>query len=178
MGQHGFAALELWLILIPTSWSGKTHVRKHIRLAYVTVIVTSILAGNASAVCISERHWSALSIRVMQTELMVAALTCDRRESYNAFLRKYKAELISHGYQLRQFFDATYGAQGQRRLDEFVTRLANEASQRSLVDRTSYCPAGDLLFSDVMQARQNLSLLAYKQPFSRTHGISACDPNS
>lgn len=115
-------------------------------------------------------------MRVMQTELMVAALTCGYQQSYNKFVRKYEGELVSHGKKLRRFFDVAYGRQGQRKLDGFVTRLANETSQRSLNDRASYCPAVGKLFSTVMQtAQQNLWRLANELPFSNAHGIPTCE---
>lgn len=150
--------------------------RRPLRLASAAIIVTSVFITEAAALCVNESQRSALTMRVMQTELMVAALTCDKSERYNQFVRKFEAELISSGKDLRQFFVNAYGAQGQQKLDRFVTRLANEASQRSLKDRAEYCPSAEAIYSDAMQtARNYLWRLADKQSFSDSHGIPTCE---
>ena len=149
--------------------------RKHLRLAATVAVLGSFAAGEAAAVCVNESQRAALNMRMLQTELMVAALTCDRKDSYNAFVRKHEVELVSSGKQLRKFFAATYGGQGQRNLDGFITRLANEASQRSLVDRASYCPTAEKLYSNVLTtALQHVWRVASEQPFSDGYGIPTC----
>ena len=66
---------------------------------------------------------------------MVAALSCGAREyrsKYNDFVVRFRPALRRNGRTLRAIFKRTYGAHGRRQLDTYVTRLANEASVRSM----------------------------------------------
>ena len=58
------------------------------RLGMVLGAVFLILAtSGAEAVCVSPKDREALSMRLLQTELMVAALSCQRKSDYRAPLR-------------------------------------------------------------------------------------------
>lgn len=149
--------------------------RKHTRLATAAVLAASLLSAEAMALCAERDDQAALDVRMLQTELMVAALTCNSQDRYNDFVRKFRTELISHGKHLRRFFGNAYGSQSRQKLDGFITRLANKASQRSLVGREDYCPAAEALFDRVtVTARDFLWRTAIEQPFSGAHGIAAC----
>jgi len=87
--------------------------------------------------------------------MMVAALACDMRPQYNKAVRTYEKELVRHGKALRDMFKRDYGASAQRKLDKYITQLANDASARSNRDRAAYCRSASLLFGDVMAARTN-----------------------
>jgi hypothetical protein len=83
----------------------------------------------------------AVAFRYLQTELMVAALSCGRQEyraKYNTFVIRYRPALKRNGRALRAIFKRNYGSAGKRRLDDYVTRLANEASMRSM-RRGDFC---------------------------------------
>src|SRR3546814_8789210 len=69
---------------------------------------------------------------MLQTELVVAALSCNERTRYNAFVNKFKGELGDLGKALKAFFNRAHGKDATRRLNAFVTELANEASQRTI----------------------------------------------
>ena len=76
-----------------------------------------------------------IEVRRLQTNLMVAALTCNARADYNAFV---------------------FGKAGDSKLNAFITRLANEASTRSNADRDGFCADAASTFQ---QAKvQNISL--------------------
>lgn len=138
-------------------------------------VIASFAAGQASAMCVSSSERQAMTMRVLQTELMVAALTCGQQGEYNQFVRQFEGELVTQGKTLRSTFQRLYGGKGQPRLDGFVTRLANEASQRSIGDRAAFCPRASELFSVVLKTPPAaLVSVAEQQPFSDEHGASEC----
>jgi len=99
------------------------------------------------------RETAAVNARLLQTEMMVAALACDLRSQYNQAIRTYQKELVQHGKVLRAMFRHAHGASAQRRLDRYITQLANAASSRSNYDRISYCRTASALFSNVLASR-------------------------
>src|SRR3546814_4422954 len=76
---------------------------------------------------------------MLQTELVVAALSCNERTRYNAFVNKFKGELGDRGKALKAFFNRAHGKDATRRLNAFVTELANEASQRTIAYQGDFC---------------------------------------
>lgn len=104
------------------------------------VRTTEILLARTGA--LSAREQQALSFRHLQTELMVAALSCGQptyRSKYNDFVIRFRPHLWRNGRTLHGIFARTYGRQGKRRLDDYMTKLANEFSIRSMV-RADFCP--------------------------------------
>lgn len=93
---------------------------------------------------------AAINARLLQTEMMVAALACDLRPRYNKAMRTFEKELVGHGKVLRAIFRRSHGASAQRQLDKYITQLANDASGRSNYDRITYCRTAASLFDDVL----------------------------
>lgn len=113
------------------------------------------LADAYSASCYTPAETAAVQVRMLQSELMVAALAC--RDSnpelgmvgqYNEFVHRLSDRLVSHSKILQAHFRKTYGADGMRRLEAFVTALANDASKRSMTS-AGYCQSAAALFHDV-----------------------------
>jgi hypothetical protein len=126
-------------------------------------------------ICASSSEQSALDARVLQTEFMVAALTCDQQDHYNAFVVKFNDELTTRGQTLRHLFERSYGSAATPRLDRFITRLANEASYRSLLQGTTYCTTAALLFDHAMQYEpRELESLTSNLGSNGQHGIGTC----
>ncbi len=98
---------------------------------------------------------AAVNARLLQTEMMVAALTCDLRPQYNRAVKTYRKDLVRHGKVLRKMFRRDHGASAQRRLDKYITQLANDASARSNGDRASYCRTATALFAEVLASGPN-----------------------
>ncbi|MEP4379037.1 MAG: hypothetical protein ABJ215_00040 [Alphaproteobacteria bacterium] len=98
----------------------------------------------------------AVRARVVQSEMMVAALSCGLRNQYNAVVAEFETELVSHGRVLRSMFTRTHGAGGQLALDRFVTKLANDASSRSNRARHAYCASAKRSFAEVLSRRVRL----------------------
>lgn len=98
----------------------------------------------------------AIRARIVQSEMMVAALTCGLRGQYNAVVTEFRTELVGHGRVLRSMFNRQHGAGGQKALDRFVTKLANDASIRSNHARSAYCANARRSFADVLSRRVRL----------------------
>ncbi len=105
---------------------------------------------------LSPKEREAINFRLLQTELMVAALSCGRddfKSKYNTFVVRFRPALRHNGRALRAIFRRAYGHNGKRRLDKYVTRLANEASVRSM-ENASFCETAGRKLNAVLRARQ------------------------
>ena len=114
------------------------------------------VAGTGAASAIEPKgagETAAINARLLQTEMMVAALACDLRPRYNEAIRTFEKELIGHGKLLRAMFRRNHGASAQKKLDVYITQLANDASARSNYDRLTYCPTATNLFDDVLASK-------------------------
>ena len=140
-------------------------------LAAVVLLSSS---GALAAVCIRPSEAPALETRMIQTELMVAALTCDQRTGYNNFITKFKGDLIARGKSLRSLFQRLYGNVAESKLNTFVTRIANETSLRS-IQTDGYCQSTAELFADLRAVSPGgLAAFAAAQPSSDKHGLPVC----
>jgi|GEM_PF-6903812 len=114
------------------------------------ILVTTI--GTLSA-----KEKEAMAFRRLQTELMVAALSCGRHEyrsKYNTFVLRYRPALRRNGRTLHAIFKRNFGNGGKRRLEGYVTRLANEASVRSM-QRSEFCAAAGRKLDAVLAASRS-----------------------
>jgi len=137
-----------------------------------------MVAGPAQAEgCAEHEARQALELRVLQSEMMVAALTCGQRQSYNAFVTTFKPYLKAQGANLRAFFTEQFGLiTGPKHLNRMVTRLANTASQQSLVvPKQTFCERAKMRFKTVLNAdAQALLHLARVNPRADSHGYKSC----
>lgn len=131
-------------------------------------------APAGAADCVKAAEAGALEVRLVQTELMVAALTCKRKTEYNRFVRQFEPVLMKRGRTLQALFKRLHGRQATKRLNGFVTRLANEASLRSIRNST-YCSDATALFDEILSLQPaDLGRFAANLPFSRSHGLPLC----
>lgn len=120
----------------------------------MALVVILAAAGSVEAqafenLTMAERR--AVEMRRLQSDMVVAALSCGMREEYNAATVKFMKEFARQGEALKRLFRRTYGRdRAERELDRFVTALANEASARSLAHNGNYCVSAGLLFKDIM----------------------------
>ena len=114
-----------------------------------------------AADCYTPAETAAVHVRMLQSELMVAALAC--RDSnpelgmiagYNDFVHRLSPSLVRNSKLLQSHFRKTYGAAGEHRFEAFETALANAASKQSMASST-YCENAATLFQQVsvLQAR-------------------------
>lgn len=129
--------------------------RKRFMTAIVAASVFALPVADATARCLTAKERTAVRVRSLQTDLMVAALSCravpgrDFTGSYNAFIQRHGDRLVSHSRVLQAYFNDRYGANSRKQLDAFITALANDASRRSMNSPT-FCDESVQLFQDVM----------------------------
>ncbi len=140
-----------------------------------TALATLLSAGVAiaqNANCLTNDEAVAIKARMLQTELMVATLSCRRAISheaaYNSFIDRHSAELQRHNRIIQQHFGRT-GGNAQRRYDTFTTALANDASNRSL-GAADFCETSYKLF-DAIAAVERGRLGAYVAGLTGEAGI-------
>lgn len=113
----------------------------------VAAVAAVLLAGEALADrCARPNEEQALRTRVLQSEMMVAALSCGERARYNAVVNRFQDQLSQRGRDLKGLFKRVYGRNGTSSLDRFVTALANDVSQRSLADTGRFCAEAAAMF--------------------------------
>ncbi len=129
--------------------------RKRFVTAIVAASVLALPVADAAARCLTAKERTAVRVRTLQTDLMVAALSCravpgrDFTGHYNAFVQRHGDRLVSHSRVLQRYFSDRYGANSRKQLDAFITALANDASRRSMSSPT-FCDESVQLFQEVM----------------------------
>lgn len=151
-----------------------SRVLAHLGIA-AAIVCTPIAAEAAGKSCARPAERTALELRVLQSELMVAALTCDYQADYNAFVTRFQPVLSKQGVALRGYFKRTYGGNGVRFLDSFITKMANAASQLSRDQGRRFCQETHA----AMQTLSTMSLdalpsFAANWPHASVHGQSVC----
>ncbi len=128
-----------------------------------------------AAPCAVPADQTSLQVRMLQTELMVAALTCNQRPKYNAFVTRFQPELAAQGKHLQTFFKKQYGSTSAKALNGFITRIANESSRRGMLKRGAFCRQADSIHAETAKITPAaLPAFAKSQSFSSGHGISPC----
>lgn len=148
--------------------------------SYRTFLLSAILIGSLSAqahaYCSSEGELQALNTRVLQSELMVAALACGQQQEYNAFVTRFEPLLVERGRKMRNYFTRNYGGSAERALNRFVTRIANDAAQRGLqTEETEYCENTRQQFDQILSSSSHqIDAQLIQANFQTSHGIKNC----
>lgn len=110
--------------------------------AAVSVCALAIAAGvgaSAATTCMRSEEKMAIEVRAMQTDMMVAALSCNASREYNEFVTRFKSVLANHTHTLNGMFARIYGHGGDREYLRYTTSLANQASLASVTDMNTFC---------------------------------------
>ncbi|SLN77113.1 hypothetical protein [Oceanibacterium hippocampi] len=110
--------------------------------------ITSL--AEAATSCVNADVMSAVSLRVLQSDLMVVALGCGSRDAYNRFVVQNKDLLAGNGAVLRRHFSQRYGANGTKKLNRFITFLANQASIQRNHGGPDFCEVAAERFEAVL----------------------------
>jgi hypothetical protein len=118
-------------------------------------VVFGLSPALASAACFTNTEWRAAHVRILQTELQVAALECANvagasyNDEYTQFIARFQDRLKANATTLKAHFQRVYGGDWGRQLDIFVTKVANEASDRSMQDM-KFCANSAGLFQTAL----------------------------
>jgi hypothetical protein len=149
-----------------------------------TVIAATLLAAMPSgfafgAECAREVDQVALRTRAVQTDFMVAALSCGERDRYNSFVKKFQPQLIRQGKNLQAYFKRSHGKRGTTELNSLLTKLANLSSTRSIADRAGYCgSARDRMSEALLLKSKEFAAFIDRQPFIPLPGVTFCTTES
>ena len=86
-------------------------------LCVTTISVVSLSTAGHAFQPQDAREHDAVNVRILQSEMMVAALTCDMRNKYNTVVVRYQGELVSHARVLKKMFRRDHGPSAQKALD-------------------------------------------------------------
>ncbi len=146
------------------------------KLAAAAVSLALLVPNIANAApCAAPVDLPPIQVRMLQTELMVAALTCNQRTDYNSFVNRFQPQLSAQGKYLQSFFRQKYGSGSAKALNGFVTRIANESSRRGMVERGQFCRNAESIHGAAKKIDQaGLPAFAQTLQFASLHGISPC----
>jgi hypothetical protein len=154
--------------------ASKPKSRRRLAAAVVGLCLLVPTASQA-AFCAASNEQAPLQVRILQTELMVAALTCNQRTDYNAFINRFQPQLSAQGKLLQAFFQRKHGSGSAKALNGFVTRIANESSRRGMLKRGLFCHQTAKIHA-ASKSVEPAGLLAFaqSQQFTSMHGIIPC----
>jgi hypothetical protein len=143
--------------------------------AVLLVAASAMLVGPAAAAkkkapsCVKDKLLTAFQMRMLQTELVVGALSCKLTPRYNEFVTAYRPDLMSAHRTLLKHFGR------ESTLEDYKSRTANEASQRSLANITEFCLYTSTLYDKLLgPEKPKLAEFVGIEPVANHHGQNAC----
>jgi hypothetical protein len=124
-------------------------------LCGAVAVSLALMPAIADAGCFTDAEWKAAHVKALQLDLQVAALECANVEGasytneYNSFIARFNDRLAAEGKILRAHFQRVYGGASGKELDIFVTKVANDASGRSMQDM-SFCANSGSVFKEAL----------------------------
>ncbi len=121
----------------------------------------------------------AMHVRLLQTELMVAALQCrnnpayDFSAKYNNFVMQFSSPLTQNANVLKDHFRKNFGANHMTQLDRYMTRIANDAGQRGM--HAGFCQNMAPMFEQVLALKNNADLTKFSNANPLSLAISTRD---
>jgi hypothetical protein len=133
------------------------------RAAFSALLVSSVVSAGIAAAqpCARPVDVTAFDVASLKSKLMVTALTCNQQDRYNDFVRRFRADLLTHERSLRAYFARAFGGRAQREHDDYITSLANTQSQAGISQGTLFCQQNVSVFSEVMALANGPALASY-----------------
>jgi hypothetical protein len=127
--------------------------------------------------CSSVSDQSAFEVQALRSELMVLATGCHEDDRYNAFIRRYQADLQANERSIDAYFKHRYGKAGQTEHDRFVTDLANAISHQGSDLGGDFCPRNGLIFNEVLALQSASDLTDFAAGKALVPGsVQICTP--
>ena len=129
------------------------------------LFAVSLLAApmaEAEEHCSAPADQSAFEVEALKSELMVLATGCHDDAQYNAFMTRYKSQLVANEREFDAYFKRVYGPRrAQREHDAYITSLANAQSDVGLKQGSDFCPRNGVVFDEVMALQGDADLPPY-----------------
>lgn|GEM_PF-5800952 len=155
-----------------------------LKFSQIGIVIAAVATASpafAVSQCPSLAEANAERVRIMQTELMVGALKCRSREDlglfgkYNAFVRKFTPELVEHGKALTSYFQRSYGRNYQKKMDTYITSLANSVSMASDQD-PAFCDSTAAMADAVLAGSASVTLASRNLSDAKFITLDVCAP--
>lgn len=118
-------------------------------------------APTQAPICAKTPEKVAFAMAALRMQLSVTELSCDGRDQFNAFTRKFAPEVSAQNKTLGTFFNRAYGRRGQSQQDEYETSQINQMSQAGTYYGTDFCKMSMPIFSDVLALKNGGELANY-----------------
>jgi hypothetical protein len=130
------------------------------RIALSCLLAAGVFASQVAAAqtCARPADKTAFDVAGLKSQLMVTAITCEATERYNAFILRYRPNLVAEEKVLTAYFNRTFGKRAQAEHDDYITSLANSQSQNGLKAGTGFCAQNMAMFDQVMALRGGAEL--------------------
>ena len=133
------------------------------RLVFSLAAVGLLAAQQAQAQlqCLSPNERAAVEVAALRSELMVLATGCHEDDRYNAFIRKYQADLMGNEKAVGEILKRKYGKRAQQEHDRFTTEMANDESSAGMHLGGDFCAHNGMIFTEVLALNSSSDLAAY-----------------
>ena len=125
--------------------------------AAVSLCLAVLAHPLAAFACETPRDVAALKTAALHQRLMVAALTCKSSTAYNRFVLAHRAELQRSDADLKAYFIAEGGENGEAAYDSYKTRVANLAAHGPAIDARAFCAATEAEFQALSASPDGLT---------------------
>jgi hypothetical protein len=142
-----------------------------IRTFVAALCGVAIAAPAMANTCLRPEERPVFDMFALRSYLMVSGLQCNKRESYNDFMRRYGANVAESNRVVQAHFTRAHGGQGRTRFDAFNTSIANEHSEDAIRGGGFFCRDAETLFVRVLATpAQQLPQLAAERNIPQTYG--------
>jgi hypothetical protein len=122
---------------------------------------TAQQAQAESMPCLTPAERGMFELQALRSEVMVLATGCSDDAAYNAFIERYRPELMANEHEVSAWFARHFGRRGQTMHDAFVTDLANAHSNEGSRLGSEFCPHNGMIFHEVMALQGGSELPAF-----------------
>ena len=148
------------------------------RILTTALVAAGLLTSHVAAAqtCARKSDHLAFDVAGLKSQLMVTALTCNEQDKYNAFVMKYRPDLVEQDKTLNSYFTRAHGKRARTQFDDYITQLANSQSQTGLRRGTLFCQENIGIFDEVMALRSGaeLSDFAAGKTLSQPVSLATC----
>ena len=128
--------------------------------------------------CVRPAEKAGFDLTALMSHMKVITINCHTEDRYNAFVNKFRGELVGGERALSGYFQRAYGSRARSQQDSYDTQLFNAASQFAIRHGTLFCPQ-NLAMLDELEAMKNtadLANYAKSKPLQQSLIISECPP--
>lgn len=130
----------------------------------------------------TEQVQQAFNVVGLKSALMVAALSCNQQDKYDAFMTTFQPHILAAQHAMDAYFHKASGPySGQKMEDNFVTLLANNQSDAGISEGSIFCLNNAAEFDAVLALKTPADLdhfVTDQAPATETTVASAAAPGN